>query len=762
MLLGRRRRQVELQQGGQVILDAAVVGAQSQQDLAQFRPALLHSAVAEVGFRILVRRNVDGADDIAQFLARGGAHGPADGLNDIDRAFAGFQKGHGVKGGGIGPFAENADIDNAVGAGGRGGGGGQFLLGIVPGGHIAGSVQVFQGVGGGGLPAAIAVHPLLQPLADGGRGEIRGHILGFVHGVHKGDAGFDGDVAVLRMLGSPAHRQGKGQAAQVVVGGQGAAALALGVLGQLIGRRVSLPVVNAQGNDAVVGQPAVVDGLHIAFAVKLHAKGIRVIHTADNPIPGLIEIHLAGIVDPRRSGLIDAVSSRKGIAVVAEGKIAPALLFRGFGTAAQAGGAVGLVGNQHAGGRTGFDQGRSNAMAALVSAKDDAEGFLPRALLDPAADFRRFSSNLALDFGGADIAVVGGGILDGVDALLPFGVIAFVVPGGGFIGTDGQGAQVFGAVLEIFPADLGDEGNGGAKDDSQAAGRSKFLDNPQGDAGFAGPAGQDDFAAGLAGGIAVGIRGGGVFLQDADAGGHRLGLHCGFGLARRRFGIRIRWARELGFGRGGGLPLLQNIGVDVDQFDRPVLVGHIRHLAGVVAHAVVAVGHQPALGKEGVDRGGGEPVDLIFCDVVAVAGGVQLAGFALDRNGLPVRTAAGDDVDADVDLIRTGKPVFPFRPGGPTPSLGNIPFLEVGRDGDGQLLQPGAARALGIHFSQGIQGLVQDVRGRGVLHTSHSRIGDFGYGAAAGRNSIRPDWPRPGRFAPGFWLGKGIRRRIIA
>ena len=582
-----------------------------------------------MGFRVFVGRDVDGADDVAQRFARRGAHSAAYCLDDINGAFAGFQKGHGVERGRVGAFAENADIDDAVGAGVRRGCRRQLAFGVVPGGDIAGGVQVFQPIRRGGLPVPVEAHPFLQPLPDGGRLEVVRHIFGLVHGIHKGDAGFDGHIAVFRVPGGAAHSQGEGQAAQVVVGSQSAAAFAFGVGGQAVGGGVGGRVVDAEGDDAVVGQPAVVHSLQVALAVQFHAEDGFVVHSADDPVAGLVPVHLVGVVDAGRGGLIDAVDGREGVVVVAQGEVAEAL-FR-FGAAAEAGGAVGLVGDEDLCGGAGLPERGGDAVSALVGAEDDADGaagVLP--LLDPVGDFGRVGGDPAFYFGGADIAVVQGGVGGGVAGAFLFGVVA-----GGFVGADGQGADGAGGVLQVLAPDLRHQRNGRAKHNGQLAVRRQLLYDAEGDAGFAGAAGQDDFAPRLAHRqpAAVGLF---MFPQDADALGDGLVLHTGAGLPGG--GGRVGLAVGAGFRGRGGVLLGEQVGVDVDQLDGAG-AGHLGGPAGVVADAVVAVGDEPAFRPEVAGGGGNELVQFAFVDFVAPAVGVQLAGLALDGDVPVVGTA---------------------------------------------------------------------------------------------------------------------------
>ena len=85
---------VQLQQLLKILFDAPVVGAQGEQNLPQFLPSLLGGAGAQPFLRVGAGRNQNGADDVAEFLAGGGAHGAADGLHHVYRTLAGLQESH--------------------------------------------------------------------------------------------------------------------------------------------------------------------------------------------------------------------------------------------------------------------------------------------------------------------------------------------------------------------------------------------------------------------------------------------------------------------------------------------------------------------------------------------------------------------------------------------------------------------------------------------------------------------------------------------
>ena len=158
------------------------------------------------------------------------------------------------------------------------------------------------------------------------------------------------------------------------------------------------------------------DCFDVGFAVEFHAEDSFVVHSADNPIAGLvvIAVEFAGIVDARRCGLIDAVFGGEFVVVVAERKVAHALVVVVFALAAQSGGAVGFVGDENAGGCAAALERFRNPMPALVCAENDANLLRVFACLYPLGDFGGVGGNRALDFGCADIAVVERGIGGGV------------------------------------------------------------------------------------------------------------------------------------------------------------------------------------------------------------------------------------------------------------------------------------------------------------------------------------------------------------
>ena len=233
---------------------------------------------------------------------------------------------------------------------------------------VARSVQVLQAVLRRGPAVRVLAEPARDPLLDLAGLQIRRHVAGLVHRVHEGDARLD---VHLVALGAAAHGQREGQAPEVVRRGQLAAPCAFGRLGQLIRRPERLGVVDAHGDDAVVGQPAVADGLEIALAVQFHAEGGLVVHRAHDPV------WVAGgplaVVNARRGGLIDAVGDGEHGVVMADGEVAQLLfLLAGCGglrvPALQSRGPVSFVRNHHLTSDASLQQGFRHPSAALVGA----------------------------------------------------------------------------------------------------------------------------------------------------------------------------------------------------------------------------------------------------------------------------------------------------------------------------------------------------------------------------------------------------------
>ena len=579
---------VEVKQVLEVVFDALVVGAEGKEYLAELLPAFVGAADAEPLLGVCVRGDEDGADDVAQLLAGSGAHGAAYSLDNVDGALARFEEGDGAERRGVGPLAEDADVEDAV----RScvSGLGEAALGVVASHDVAGGVEVLERVVGGDVPLAVFAHPLLQPVPHRVGFEVARHVPGLVDRVHEGDAGLDGHCVLVAALGGSAHSEREGEPPQVVRGGQGLTALALGVQREQVGGLVCVGVVHAEGDDAVVGEPFVLDGLHIALAVELDAEGCFVVHRADDPIGGLVPVHLGRVVDARGGGLVDAIGCGEGVVVVAEGEVAEALFVGrerdvlGVLLPAQSGGAVGFVGDEDASGSGSLPQGLGNAMAALVRAEDDVELKAALTLAYPVGDFRRVGGHLALHFGGADVAVVDGGVVDDASGALLRGVVA-----GGFVGADGEGPDGCFGVLEEFAPDLGDEGYGWAEDDGELPLRGKLLDDAERDSGLACPARKDELAAGLTRGEAAAV---GLFVlpEDADALGDGLVLHAGAGLPTRLM-VRVGLAVWAFLGREGA-ELLHEVVVDIHHLDG-LRLRHGSHR--VVAQWGVAVRDNPAL-----------------------------------------------------------------------------------------------------------------------------------------------------------------------
>ena len=87
-----RGRNVERHQFRQSVFDALVMGAQGQQYLAQFLPAVFLAAGLQPFFRVRLGRYYDGAYDVAHFFPRSGAHGAPDCLNNVDWTLTWFQE----------------------------------------------------------------------------------------------------------------------------------------------------------------------------------------------------------------------------------------------------------------------------------------------------------------------------------------------------------------------------------------------------------------------------------------------------------------------------------------------------------------------------------------------------------------------------------------------------------------------------------------------------------------------------------------------
>ena len=139
---------------------------------------------------------------------------------------------------------------------------------------------MFQLVLAGLAARQVVVQVFLNPFPGGVGLEVLGHVLGLVHGVHKCDAGLNRYLflCVIVLLGGVAHGQGEGQPPDVVVGGEGLSSLALGVFGEHVGGSVRFGVVDADGYDAVVGQPAIVQGVNVAAPVDFHPEHGFVVH----------------------------------------------------------------------------------------------------------------------------------------------------------------------------------------------------------------------------------------------------------------------------------------------------------------------------------------------------------------------------------------------------------------------------------------------------------------------------------------------------
>ena len=571
-------------------------------------------------------------------------------------------------------------------------------------GDVACGVQVFQGVCRCRLTSGVLFEPALEPVPHYRLLEVPRKILGLVHRVHEGDARLDGDVAVLRVHGGAAHGQGKGQATEEMGGGEPVAPLALGDCGKLVGDVVGVWVVEGHGDDSVVGEPAVLDGFHVALAVQLDTEDLFIVHGPDNPVAVAVEPDPGGVIDPRRSSLIDAVGRGHRVVVMAKGEVADALLVQGeqgaLGAllAPQASGAVRLVGDEDTDGDTHLLQGVSDGSAALVGAKDDADAPTMLAIADPLGDFSRVRGDFPLYHGGADVAVVQGRIGGGVAGAFLCGIIAC-----GHIGAHGQRPQSAMCVLKVLPANLCHQCDGRTEHYGQFALRCQLLDDAKGDASLARAAGEDDLPPRLADGQPAAVRLG-VFLQNPDTLGNGLSLHARLG-SRSPFVVRIGGAVRAFLIGWGALLLLQVVG-DVDQLNW--LAGHREDLLGVVTQRVVAIGDNPALCPEVIRRSASELVGFTFLYRSAVAAIVQLPGLALDGDVLANTTADRYRINPYVLLGGGGKVSIPLRPFCPKVALVDVPLPYVGTRLGSKVLEPGAIRGLRIHLGRDVKRLGND------------------------------------------------------
>ena len=320
-------------------------------------------------------------------------------------------------------------------------------------------------------------------------------------------------------------------------------------------------------------------------------------------------------------------------------------------------------------------------MRALVGAEDDADVRALLGCLNPCTDFAGVGGDRPFDDGCADVAAVSGGVRGRVASFFLLGVVA-----GRFVGADGQGVDWADGVLQVLPPDLGDQGDGGAQDDGNAAAGRQCFDDAQRNTGLAGAARQDDFAAGLAcRQSAAGALD--VVLENADGGGDGFILHTRLGLACRLRCIRFAVGARLFV---LSVALIQQVGVDVDGLDGAVNAAHGESLTGLLTEGRFAVDDQPAFRPERVGRCVCKRVQFAFLDCYGYAV-VETPGLALDGNVTSVTAPHGYDVDADVLMGGAGEDRFAVRPFRPGPAAGDVPFLDVGADGCGEVFQPFAA-----------------------------------------------------------------------
>ena len=325
--------------------------------------------------------------------------------------------------------------------------------------------------------------------------EVRRHVPGLVHRIHEGDARLDLHFVAL---GGATHRKSERQSAQVVRGRQLTASCAFGFLRQVIRRLERLRVVDAHGNDTVVGQPTVADGLLIALAAQLNPEGGLIIHRAYYPVRVAGVGGRLAVVDTRRSRLVDAVSGGEPGAVMADGEVAKTLFLFVCGggpgvLALKSCRSMSFIGNHYTRPDTDAQQGFRYPGAALVSANENLDPVADSALAHPVGYFAGIGGHLALHFGSADIAVIDCRIKCGVAVSFFPGVVARRS-----VRADCQHVYRSGGVLQVFAPYLGNERDGRTQHDGQFARRRQFFYDPERYASLSRSAGQNDSTPGLA------------------------------------------------------------------------------------------------------------------------------------------------------------------------------------------------------------------------------------------------------------------------
>ena len=242
----------------------------------------------------------------------------------------------------------------------------------------------------------------------------RGHCLAAGDGVQESDAGPKKHASAVARPRRAAHHERERHSLEVVAGARQparavarclhllaasgrrlgvASRLLVGLAHQLVGDVGGFLAADSHGDDPVVRQPAVANGVGVGAPVQLDAEHLWIVHLAHHEVGAARRPCQGGVaVDARRGGLIDAVRRQKGSAVMAQRELPQPVLGCGAALmAAHARCAVRLVADQHLEGVGGLSllDALGDSLRRLVGAENQAHlgGGRPRAPLpDPGCN----------------------------------------------------------------------------------------------------------------------------------------------------------------------------------------------------------------------------------------------------------------------------------------------------------------------------------------------------------------------------------------
>ena len=396
------RRNVDLQQARDLVLDPSIVSPQRPQDLAEDLPLFAERVHRQARLRVDAARKRNWHDHVAVALPRSPAHAAADDLDHIGRAAARGQQRHRIETRTVRPFPEDPDVRDAT-----------RFLGIRPR-EITQRPSPFTYR----MPRVEVLHGIPPPgTCDAALGEIPldlraslvaveplDHLAGTLDLVQERQRAVHADVAVVsdRPAGK---RHAVDQPGECLAGRQPARLLRL--LEQLDDavRRRPGTIIDADGDDPVVRQELLVDRILVRQPVRHRAEDRLVRHARHGPLATVEtgDLRVARIVDAGRRRLVEPVPGRKRRLLVAQREYPQALGLPLALGRPQLGRPMGFVQNQNLRELVLPQQRVRRVVRRLVRREDDAEVGRVRAGAEPVGHRLGVLGHPTADFGRTDL-----------------------------------------------------------------------------------------------------------------------------------------------------------------------------------------------------------------------------------------------------------------------------------------------------------------------------------------------------------------------